>query len=281
VLHTSASLTIFDYQCAAGPHSAPFVECHARSSLSFVRRGSFGYRTCGHMHELVAGAVMVGRAGDEFLCTHEHHAGGDVCLSLQLSPAFAAELVDAGAQLHSGCVPPVPELMLLGGLAEVAADGGTNLGLDEVALWFAARFAQLTATKRAMRSSASARITARDRKRAALAALWLEAHVSDAVSLDALAAQSELSPFHFLRLFSRVLGVSPHQYVVRLRLQRAARLLAARELSVTDIAYSVGFGDLSNFVRTFQRAAGVSPGKFQRLAGGERKILQVALGSRV
>ena len=56
-----------------------------------------------------------------------------------------------------------------------------------------------------------------------------------------------------------MLGVTPHQYLVRSRLRHAARLLADDDSAVTDIAYDVGFGDLSNFVRTFHRAAGVSP----------------------
>ena len=81
-----------------------------------------------------------------------------------------------------------------------------------------------------------------------------------------------VSAFHFLRLFSRVLGVTPHQYLVRSRLRRAARLLADDDMDVTEIAYDVGFGDLSNFVRTFHRAAGVPPMKFRQAARGVRKI---------
>ena len=67
----------------------------------------------------------------------------------------------------------------------------------------------------------------------------------------------DISPFHFLRLFTDVLGVTPHQYLVRSRLRHAARLLADDDSPITEIAYDVGFGDLSNFVRTFHRAAGV------------------------
>jgi AraC-like DNA-binding protein len=80
-----------------------------------------------------------------------------------------------------------------------------------------------------------------------------------------------------LRLFSGVLGVTPHQYVVRSRLRRAARLLAEEDKGVTDIAYDVGFGDLSNFVRTFHRAAGMSPLKFRQASRGMRKIFQERL----
>src|SRR4029450_5363553 len=88
-----------------------------------------------------------------------------------------------------------------------------------------------------------------------------------------------LSSFHFLRVFSAVVGVTPHQYLVRSRLRHAARLLADEDRAVTDIAFDVGFADLSNFVRTFHRAAGVSPRAFRHAARGDRKILQERLAS--
>ena len=86
-----------------------------------------------------------------------------------------------------------------------------------------------------------------------------------------------ISPFHFLRLFAATIGVTPHQYLIRSRLRRAAQCLSAENTSVTDIAYDVGFADLSNFTRTFTRAVGVSPLKFRRASRGERKILQERL----
>ena len=105
------------------------------------------------------------------------------------------------------------------------------------------------------------------------AALFLDAQSHEPLTLEDSAAQLGLSAFHFLRLFRAVLGVTPHQYLVRTRLRQAARLLAT-EVAITDIAYDVGFGDLSNFVRTFHRAAGVSPRAFRKASRGDRKILQ-------
>ena len=99
------------------------------------------------------------------------------------------------------------------------------------------------------------------------------------MGLESAARQAGLSPFHYLRVFSRVLGVTPHQYLVRSRLRRAARLLADEERSVTDIAFDVGFADLSNFVRTFHRAAGVSPRGYRRAVKGDRKILKERLAA--
>ena len=113
-----------------------------------------------------------------------------------------------------------------------------------------------------------------------MAALELDACIeaSETIpSLETLAERSGYSRFHFLRMFSRVLGVTPHQYLVRSRLRHAARLLAEDNRDVTDIAYDVGFGDLSNFVRTFHRAAGLSPLKFRQASRGMRKIFQERL----
>ena|SRR5437870_6010685 len=82
-----------------------------------------------------------------------------------------------------------------------------------------------------------------------------------------------------IALFSRVLGVTPHQYLVRSRLRHAARLLADDARSITDVAFDVGFGDLSNFARTFHRAAGVSPRVFRQASKGARKLLQDRLAA--
>jgi len=262
-------LRVADYVCRAGPGAAPFAEVHACHSLSFVRAGSFGCRTRGRSFELVSGSVLVGFPGDEFVCTHEHHACGDECLSFQLGPELADEIGPPTTEWRAGALPPVPELMVLGELAQACADGRSDVGLHEIGLIFAARFAAIVGLK-----SPRPQLSARDRKRAVDAAHFIETNASSELALEGVASELGLSQFHFLRLFSRALGVTPHQYLVRSRLRRAARLLACESAPVTQVALDVGFLDLSNFVRTFRRAAGVSPGEFRR-AVRERKIFQV------
>jgi AraC-like DNA-binding protein len=270
ILHEGDSLKIIDYRCEAGPHDAPFVEVHELSSLSFVRKGSFGCRVGAARHELVPGSTLLGRAGDEYICTHDHHAGGDECLSIQLSPALAAELQHGMRSLMTGSVPPIAELMIAGELAQASAEGASALSVDETSLLFLMRYAALIRGKPA----AALTVHAKARRQMIDAAHWIEAHADEPISLEDVAAYAQQSPFHFLRLFSKVIGATPHQYLVRTRLRRAARMLAADEQPVTDVAYLVGFGDLSNFVRTFARAAGASPRAFRQAARGERKILQ-------
>jgi AraC-like DNA-binding protein len=268
------AVQVYDYRCSAGPGDRPFIELHEVHSLAYVRRGSFGYRARGHTFELVAGSVLVGRPGDEYVCTHDHHVCGDECLSFQFAPATVETIGAAAATWRVGVLPPLPQLMVLGELAQAAADGASDVGLDEVGLSLAARFVEAVSGDKAARAPESPR----DRRRAVQAALWIDANAHEPIALENAASEAGLSPFHFLRLFRDVLGVTPHQYLVRCRLRRAARLLGEDDRSITDVALDVGFADLSNFVRTFRRAAGVSPRDFRRAAKGDRKILQDRLG---
>jgi AraC family transcriptional regulator len=274
VLLRSGSITVIDNRCEMGPADTPFVERHDGFSVSYVRKGSFGYRARGESFELVAGAILVGHPGDEYICTHDH-VHGDECLSIFLAPELVETIGGRTEIWQTGGVPPLSELMVLGELAQSAAEGASDIGLDEVGLLFAARFVDVVSGQQRGRAEAAAR----DRRRAVEAALWIDASSHEAIDLESAAAEAGLSPFHFLRLFSGVLGVTPHQYLIRSRLRRAARLLADDTRSITDIAFEVGFGDLSNFVRTFHRAAGVSPRSFRQAAKGDRKILQERLAA--
>ncbi|HEX4388666.1 MAG TPA: AraC family transcriptional regulator [Steroidobacteraceae bacterium] len=264
---------VLDYRCSAGPADTPFVEVHAAFSISYVRRGSFGCTTRGLSFELVPGAFLLGRPGDEFTCTHEHHGAGDECLSIQYDAAQLDELGLASRAFLSGALPPLPQLSLLGERAQAAAADGAHLSLGESAALIAARALAALSGE----ALPGLRVTPRDRRRAVRGALWLEAHAHEDLDLARVARASGVSAFHFLRLFARVTGVTPHQYLLRTRLRRAARLLAADERPIAAIAYDVGFGDLSNFVRTFHRAAGVPPRQFRRASRGQRKILQERL----
>jgi AraC-like DNA-binding protein len=266
------SISVSDFRCSAGPDDTPFVEQHRRHSVSYVRKGSFGCESRGRFFELVAGSILVGHPGDEYRCSHDHVCG-DECLSFFFSPELVEAIGDRAEVWRIGAAPPLPELMVLGELAQAAADGRSDVGLDEVGALFASRFVEVVSGR--PRESASA--TARDRRRAVETALWIDAHSHQEINLEHAAVQAGVSPFHFLRLFSSVLGVTPHQYLVRSRLRHAARLLADDDRSVTDVAYDVGFGDLSNFVRTFHRAAGIPPRKFREASRGMRKIFQERL----
>jgi AraC-like DNA-binding protein len=94
----------------------------------------------------------------------------------------------------------------------------------------------------------------------------METNFASKLTLEQLARASGLSAFHFNRLFHRVVGLSPHQYLLRCRLRHAHALLSAagERRSLADVAAECGFFDQAHLARHFRRAYGVSPGQFQR-----------------
>ncbi|MBC7973397.1 MAG: AraC family transcriptional regulator, partial [Myxococcales bacterium] len=108
-LHAGAAMSVIDFRCTARPGDPAFVEHHHAHSLSYVHSGSFGLRARGRAYDLVAGSVMVGHPGDEYLCSHDHVCG-DHCLSFQLGPATVEATGDHAAAWRLGSLPPLPEL---------------------------------------------------------------------------------------------------------------------------------------------------------------------------
>ncbi len=262
LLRTSL-LTVSDHVCEAGPDDAPFVEHHTSFQLAYVRRGSFGYRHRGSHRELVVGSLLVGHPGDEFTCTHEHHGRGDACLSIALEQEAIDELGGRADLWKKGALPPLAALIAPGENAQASASGEGSASLEECALALAARFVELASGSERRTPEASPC----DRRRAVIATQFIEAHAHEPLGLERVAREVGLSTYHFLRIFSRVLGVTPHQYLLRTRLRSAARLLREREGTVTEVALRVGFADLSNFVRTFHRTFGTPPGRFRESRG--------------
>ena len=84
------------------------------------------------------------------------------------------------------------------------------------------------------------------------------------LTLKALAAASYLSPFHFARLFKKLTGSTPHNYLAGVRATRAQLLLADTELSVTEVGAQVGYLSASHFTKAFRLATGTTPREFRK-----------------
>jgi AraC-like DNA-binding protein/mannose-6-phosphate isomerase-like protein (cupin superfamily) len=87
-------------------------------------------------------------------------------------------------------------------------------------------------------------------------------HLGEKISLDELAAVCGLGRFHFLRRFKQTIGMTPHAWLVRLRLEQACSLLARGAGTIADVAQGLGFYDQSHFNRAFRRAFGVAPSNY-------------------
>ncbi len=92
---------------------------------------------------------------------------------------------------------------------------------------------------------------------------FIQAHLAEDLSIDALAAEAAMSPTHFAKSFKTATGKSPLQYVIAERLTLAGVLLKTTTLPVAEIAYRVGYGDLSRFGQHFKRQHGLSPAAYR------------------
>jgi AraC family transcriptional regulator len=238
--------------------------------IAVVAAGSFQYRSYAGRALLAPGSLMLGNAAHAFECGHAH-ATGDRCISFSYTPEYF-ERVTADAvrgeperrnrPFRVAALPPVrmTSPAVTRACAGLARDDGSDLAWEELGLRLAVEALQLASgdsqAKGEMLPSAEARVTRVVR--------MMEERPDAEHSLARLAGEARLSPYHFLRTFQSVMGLTPHQYVMRVRLRRAAVRLMQEATSVLDIAFDCGFGDVSNFNRSFRAEFGVSPRKFRK-----------------
>ncbi|SFD62148.1 AraC-type DNA-binding protein [Bosea sp. CRIB-10] len=261
ILASGPGWRVSDIVCTAGPDDRAFEEEHPQHCIAIVRSGSFRYRSTQGSAVLAPGSLLLGNRGACFECGHEH-AAGDHCLAFQFEPAWLEGIVAAvpGARqagFTQAHLPPLPAFASIIAAAEVAADHPECL--EETALRLAGAVTSLLSGAKARTEMPSTR----DQRRITRALRHIEAHCDEALSLDALARQAAMSPYHFLRTFRTLVGMTPHQYVLRTRLHRAALLLRRTGQPVANIAFDCGFGDLSTFNRRFRRVMGASPSAYR------------------
>ena len=92
----------------------------------------------------------------------------------------------------------------------------------------------------------------------------MQARLSEDISLDELAAEAQLSPFHFARMFKQSVGVPPRVYLTRLRVEKACELLEHSDLPITEIALEVGYSSNQVLARVFAKHMRVTPSEFRR-----------------
>jgi AraC family transcriptional regulator len=102
---------------------------------------------------------------------------------------------------------------------------------------------------------------------------YIEANLSQRITLEDLATQAGLSPFYFTRIFKATSGFAPYQYVLHKRIEFARRCLHGDNSSVEEIAFAAGFGDAAQFARHFRKICGETPSAYRRSA---RRPIQLA-----
>lgn len=98
-------------------------------------------------------------------------------------------------------------------------------------------------------------------RRIVQAKLFIDANFSDHLNVDHVADEAYFSKFHFIRLFKKVYGKTPHQYLIFVRIQKAMQLLCAGN-TISDVCFLVGFESVSSFSGLFKRLVGSTPSAF-------------------
>jgi AraC-like DNA-binding protein len=250
--------SVSDVICTSGPGDRPFEEQHAGVSVALVVAGTFQYRSPLGSSMLTPGSLLLGNPGQCFECGHEH-AAGDRCIAFRYAPHFFDEIA-AGRRLRASHVPPTRELSRLFVHSVAGGALGTSVAWDEMAVELAEAALRLTSNKDRPAQPDAAML-----RRVTESVRRIEAEPGASWTLTRLAAESGQSPYHYLRVFQQVTGVTPHQFVLRARLRVAALQLVAGQAKVIDIALGAGFGDVSNFNSAFRREFGATPRAFRSL----------------
>ena len=270
-------MRVSGYRCTAHRGDPPEAEQFGKPVISIVQSGVFGFRSEGRTQLLTRGFLLLGDPGRSYEISHEH-GGGDECIAFHFDEAAFDELAGGASRtpgeryFSRSVLPPLPRADAIRQLTELRLAGGSpapKLGLEEAGFSLAACVLAETGVRSPPKLPPDSR-RARDSVYAALS--LLEDSSSEELHLDDIADAVDLSPYHFLRLFKRELGVTPYRYLLQARVRRAVELLGATDQPVTGIAFDVGFGDLSNFINTFRREIGCSPSQFRKTSRGTRPM---------
>ncbi|WP_158584429.1 helix-turn-helix transcriptional regulator [Lachnotalea sp. AF33-28] len=93
---------------------------------------------------------------------------------------------------------------------------------------------------------------------------YISAHLSEALTVEGLASQAHVSPYHFIRVFKQETGYTPHEYIITARMNTAKFLLKTTATPVKEISYSLGFSCEAAFCAAFKKHAGCTPLKYRR-----------------
>ncbi len=94
---------------------------------------------------------------------------------------------------------------------------------------------------------------------------YIKDHLHETISPAALASMAGLSVSHLRKLFKASVGMTLHRYIIYQRIKKAGKLLASTDMLITDIAFEVGYQEVSNFIKAFRKEMGVTPKRYRAM----------------
>jgi AraC-like DNA-binding protein len=238
-------------------HRDPQSERTEQTVVTFIERGGFKVMEGRRWWDFSPGDVLVSAPGLKRSYRHLESCPDDACLSVSFSPEI---LQSALGKLPRDLPSPKVRAGVASGFAFrwviEALQSASQLEIESAAF----HCATVLGPHRWEQPPRLSGVGTHGRRIRA-ACMAMAARPDDDHSLTSLAAEAHMSPFYFARVFSDLIGQPPHQYLVCLRLRRAAELLRAGA-SVTEAAFKSGFPDASHFSKTFHRHYGRPPSRY-------------------
>ena len=253
------SLARFDHPSGATlPTTFSAHQAAEQFRVNIVERGWFRLRYGRREWTLGAGSIFLSRPSDEYRYSHIKHLEPDTCLRVGFSVLLAGELADIFSRL-SLVLPTTNRLAFLRLQLGSLASDDVEMSLDTLACELLDAAGNAVDERHHLYRPEQLKWYA---QRIGAARDLMDADPTAQHSLWHLSSQAAMSPFLFARVFRELVGMPPHKYLVRLRLQGARHLLQSG-MSVTDVCHAVGFNNLSHFIRTFRAYYGSVPSKLK------------------
>jgi AraC-like DNA-binding protein len=253
----------------ARAHRDPPEERFTATEMIVTTAGAWSIATGSGGGEVGPGVIVAGERGDAYRCEHRAARPDDTTVDIAFRPEAIARLlatadgerlVDDRGRLFARAVVDLDghaRNLVAALLAELRADRpGRSLAIDALASRLL-----LEGARARHREPPSSR---RQRGLALAAADYMAAHLDEPLDLTQLGRVTSVSPWHLSRIFTQTFGISPRQYLIRLRIDEAARLLAEEDVTVSEVAARTGFRSLAHFRATFRRLKGTAPGCWRR-----------------
>jgi len=204
---------------------------------------------------------LLGNQGACFECGHDHGIG-DRCVAFHFDAAYFEDILSSvpGARKFEFTLPHIPPAMTTLANIVAAEQNADPARLEEIGLDLAANVIGILCGER----ESNIGVNAQSLRMVAEMIRFMETCFASPMTLSDLAESAGMSRYHFVRVFRAATGVTPYQFLLNLRLKRAAQLLRTSGEKIADIVLECGFGDISEFNRRFRGVFCMTPQQFRR-----------------
>jgi AraC family transcriptional regulator len=268
-LHNTAEFRIGRFDHPPGHrHRDSLLETTPEYSVNRVERGTFKVEIGRQQWELGPGDLFLNYPGMVYRCRHRELVPSDECMTVayvsSTDPCDEIAAFERAARTQP-VLRPSNRLAYL--FLQITRLSNEQLAADETAYCIIAETVhQSVPPRRLYREHQLSWYT----ERVDAVRDLIERHYDTEQRLAKLARSVGMSPFHFARIFRELVGIPPHSYLRRIRLQHAARSLC-EGASVTEACFASGFQDLSHFSRQFYRHFGVKASRYARDGGNPQE----------